>query len=205
MAVNHGTSSMQIRVTGAFIRPIKSPIKPSSVREDGLLPLDPPLWVAQPPTEDKSSTRIPPRGCREFSLPDSYPETQRNRSTYCLELIFAHPPLFSHLSSFVETSTLIPANFLLTFHFLFFFFFFLLFLFPFLFLFRSRSVYFRSRRVHALSKHLVFGKEKREEDGFSWWPGDEWWREFGKRGQVRPGLINEVDRIACQEIRFGRG
>lgn len=120
MAVNHGTSSMQIRVTGAFIRPIKSPIKPSSVREDGLLPLDPPLWVAQPPTEDKSSTRIPPRGCREFSLPDSYPETQRNRSTYCLELIFAHPPLFSHLSSFVETSTLIPANFLLTFHFLFF-------------------------------------------------------------------------------------
>lgn len=92
MAVNHGTSSMQIRVTGAFIRPIKSPIKPSSVREDGLLPcIYTRPCVAQPPTEDKSST--PPRGCREFSLPVSYPETWRNRSTYCLELIFP-PPSF---------------------------------------------------------------------------------------------------------------
>lgn len=119
MAVNHGTSSMQIRVTGAFIRPIKSPIKPSSVREDGLLPcIYTRPCVAQPPTEDKSST--PPRGCREFSLPVSYPETWRNRSTYCLELIFPpslFPPIF--LRSW-KLSTLIPANFLLTLHFLFF-------------------------------------------------------------------------------------
>lgn len=135
MAVNHGTSSMQIRVTGAFIRPIKSPIKPSSVREDGLLPYTHPC-VAQPPTEDKSSTRIPPRGCREFSLPVSYPETQRNRSTYCLELILAPslPSFFvrgnfhPYSGQFSSYSPLSP--------------------FFFLFPFRTRSVYFRSRHAH---------------------------------------------------------
>lgn len=188
MAVNHGTSSMQIRVTGAFIRPIKSPIKPSSVREDGLLPcIYTRPCVAQPPTEDKSST--PPRGCREFSLPVSYPETWRNRSTYCLELIFPpslFPPIF--LRSW-KLSTLIPANFLLTLHFLFF-----PSLFLFLFPLRSRSVYFRSRPCTSLPLERLGFQEKRR----GWRPGDEWWREFGKRGQVaRPGLINGVDRIAC--------
>lgn len=182
MAVNHGTSSMQIRVTGAFIRPIKSPIKPSSVREDGLLPYTHPC-VAQPPTEDKSSTRIPPRGCREFSLPVSYPETQRNRSTYCLELILAPslPSFFvrgnfhPYSGQFSSYSPLSPFFFPLSF---------------------SKS--FGLFSVEACTR------EKRE-GGFSWRPGDEWWREFGKRGQVRPGLINELDRIACQEIRLEEG
>lgn len=138
--------------------------------------------LAQPPTEDKSSSRIPPRGCREFSL--RLVSRNVEKSFYILSGIDLRPSLSSHLSSLVETSTLIPANFPLTFHFSSFFFF---------FLFPSRSVYFRPRRACPLGR---FGFRERE-GGFSWWPGDEWWREFGKRGQVRPGLINEVDRIAC--------
>lgn len=72
--------------------------------------------LAQPPTEDKSSSRIPPRGCREFSL--RLVSRNVEKSFYILSGIDLRPSLSSHLSSLVETSTLIPANFPLTFHFL---------------------------------------------------------------------------------------
>lgn len=71
--------------------------------------------LAQPPTEDKSSSRIPPRGCREFSL--RLVSRNVEKSFYILSGIDLRPSLSSHLSSLVETSTLIPANFPLTFFF----------------------------------------------------------------------------------------
>lgn len=102
--------------------------------------------LAQPPTEDKSSSRIPPRGCREFSL--RLVSRNVEKSFYILSGIDLRPSLSSHLSSLVETSTLIPANFPLTFHFL---------------LFSSFSFFqvvrfIFGRGVHALSEDLVFGK-----------------------------------------------
>lgn len=150
-----------------------------------------PVYIPAPVSRNprqRINRRPPPRGCREFSLPVSYPETWRNRSTYCLELIFPPP---SFLPSFFVRGNF-PPLFRPIFFLLSTFFFSLPLPLP---LPSSKSFgLFSVEAMHIPSLERLGFQEKRR----GWRPGDEWWREFGKRGQVaRPGLINGVDRIAC--------